>query len=134
MVAEISSWHEVGYSIGLTIAAIASAYSAWHSKKAKDTGDVINDAVNHRHLKANDKGELPPKLYDAVLHLHERTDNIDEKADEILLWKRSYDGGPLDAGSKVVEFVKSVDALKDRMDRLHGECKKGTDDGRTGDN
>ena len=124
MIAEIEQWHEVGYAVGLSVAAAFSAYSAWHSKQAKSIGDQINDAVNHRHLKDKDEnGNMPPKLYDAVLHLHRRSDQIDQKADELLEWKRTYDGGDLDSGEKVARFVESVTALKEHVDKLTKNCE-----------
>ena len=126
--AEHSSWHALGYSVGLAIAALASAYSAWHSKKASRTGETINDAVNHRHEKA---GPHAPKLYDAVIalhetaeHLHKKTDTIDAKADRLVKWQEGYLGGPLDHGDKVVAFVESVDDLKTQVQKLEHHCKK----------
>ncbi len=116
----VSTIHEIGFTIGYGLIAALGAYTAYHAKKAKDSGDQINDAVNHRHEKA---GPDAPKLYDAVIHLHERTDHIDEKADELIQWKRGYDGGPLDHGEKVLDFVESVQDLKSKVDYLHSKCK-----------
>ena len=127
---EISSLHEVGYTIGIAIVTAVSAYSAYQSSQAKSVGEQINDAVNNRHEKA---GPNAPKLYDAVIHLHERTDHIDKKADELLEWKRTYDEGPLSNGPKVIAFVESVHELKDQVDDLSKSWQEteqeGDDDG-----
>ena len=122
MLSEIDFIHHIEVIIGLTGAILASAYSAYHSKKARNNTDTINDAVNHRHQRTDKHGNLPPKLYDAVLHLHEKTDSINEKTDEILIWKKGYDGGPLDAGHKVEAFVDKVDKITEKLNKLDTRC------------
>lgn len=121
----VSAIHEIGLGIGYALIAALGAYTAYNAKKAKESGDQINDAVNHRHIKA---GPDAPKLYDAVIHLHERTNHIDMKADELIEWKRGYDGGPLAHGEKVLDFVKSVNDLKSQVDYLNekyqGDCDR----------
>ncbi len=139
MLSEIESgWLQgVGYSIGLGLAAFASAYSAYNSKRARQSTDTINDAVNHRRLRADKDGKVPPKLYDAVLHLHEKTDNLHQKADklnkktdEIITWKSGYEGTPLDSGEKVSGFVDKVNKITDRLETLEQRkiCPSGCSD------
>ena len=115
----VNTLHEIGFTIGYVIVAALGAYSAYHAKKAKESSDQINDAVNHRHDKA---GPHAPKLYDAVIGLHERANTIDDKADELLEWKRGYAGGRLDTGDKVKDFVESVDELKEQVTDLCERC------------
>jgi len=117
---EISTLHEIGYTVGYIVTAAIGTYTAWTAKKAKENSEQINDAVNHRHEKA---GPNAPKLYDAIISLHEHGERMDKKADELLEWKRTYDGGPLDTGHKVIEFVDSVKALKENVDSLTKHCK-----------
>lgn len=81
---------------GIVVSAMFSYLTHRHARE-------INDAVNHKHDKA---GPGAAKLYDLMWENH-------QKADELIQWKRSYDGGPLDHGAKVVEFVETTtDRLK----------------------
>lgn len=86
--------------IGVVFTAIISMMNGAASKKLKKIMNEINDAVNHRHDK---KGPDAPKLYDLIWENH-------EKADELIQWKRSYDGGPLDNGIKVMEFFEETNS------------------------
>ena len=72
------------------LGALLAALAKKHAKQA-------NDAVNRRHLTGT------PRIYDMVLDLH-------QKGEELLRWKRTYDGGPLDSGLKVKAFVERVDS------------------------
>jgi len=78
----------------------------------------INDAVNHRHERSPDA----LKLYDLALENHSSTNRLQHQANELIEWKRSYEGGPLDTGSKVGNFVEIVeehmDETKERLDKL----------------
>lgn len=103
------------YACGLIITALLSGIAAWVSHKMSRSVEQVNDAVNHRHTKG---GPGAPKLYDAILHLHEKTDRVEGKADELIEWKRGYDGGPLDTGMKVCDFVDHVNELKAKIDSL----------------
>ena len=115
---------QLAYLIGLGIASLFSGVAAYLSKQANKGVNSVNDAVNHRHLRADKDGNTPPKLYDAILHLHEKTDQIDNKADEILLWKRGYDGGPLDNGTKVERFIEGYKHLAEEVRQLRFRCNK----------
>ena len=94
----------VGF-FGVVVTALLSYLTHRHTRE-------INDAVNHRHEK---RGADAPKLYDMMWENH-------QKADELIQWKRSYDGGPLDHGCKVVEFVEEtehrLDAAESRIESL----------------
>lgn len=103
------------YAVGLLLTTILSGVAAWISNRMRAAVDEVNDAVNHRHKKA---GEGAPKLYDAILHLHEKTDTVSEKTDELISWKRGYDGGSLDSGRKVEDFVGKVEQLNKQLEDL----------------
>ena len=92
----------LAYAFGLTITAVLSGVSAYLVKQSHKSIEDVNDAVNHRHT----RGENAPKLYDAVLHLHERTDKLDGKCDELIEWKRSYDKSPWNSGDKVLDYIE----------------------------
>ena len=81
------------------IGAIAASMAAVWAAKAKREASQANDAVNHRHAVGT------PRLYDLALRNDERTD-------ELIEWKRGYDGGPLDDGQKVEQFVDEFERLK----------------------
>jgi hypothetical protein len=87
------------------IALVGVAVSAWVAVTSKRVLNEVNDAVNHRHEK---RGDGAPKMYDLLWETHEKTD-------ELIEWKRTYDGGPLSTGLKVVNFVSAVN---DRLERL----------------
>lgn len=116
----VNTLHEIGFTIGYVFIAAMGAYTAYQAKKAKDSGAAIEDSVNHRHLQP----QGTPRLYDAIIELHQHSHRMDEKTDELLEWKRTYDGGPLDGGAKVTAFVESVDELKLQVQKLEHHCKK----------
>ena len=89
--------------IGLAGISVNAVFSYLSSARAKE----INDAVNHRHEK---RGADAPKLYDLAWENH-------RKVDELVEWKRTYQGGPLDDGNKVVEFV---DRTERRLSTIEG--------------
>lgn len=71
------------------LGAFFAALAKKHSKQA-------NEAVNQAHTMGT------PRIYDMVFELH-------AQGRELIAWKRSYDGGPLDNGVKVKAFVERVD-------------------------
>ena len=87
-----------------------------NEKRNSRVVEEINDAVNHRHLRADSSGNVPMKLYDLIWETH-------KKGDELIEWKRSYDHGPLDNGVKVHEFVQRVDKMHDTVEALVEQCK-----------
>ena len=93
--------HVIVSLIGLIGVITTSIFGYLTHKHARE----INDAVNHRHEK---RGEGAPKMYDLVWENH-------QKADELLDWKRSYEGGPLDHGAKVKDFV---DGVHERLEKI----------------
>lgn len=100
---------------GVLITAGVSLLTAILQHRTKKDVAEINDAVNHRHEKRGD-GAL--KLYDLVWENH-------QKADELIDWKRSYEGGPMDNGAKVVEFVETI---TERIEKLENgeQCNHST--------
>ena len=108
----------VGYAVGIALAAALSGVGAWFTRRAMKSIEDVNDAVNHRHVK---KGEGALKLYDLVWENH-------CKATELIEWKRGYDGGPLDNGTKVETFVtnssKALDDLACEVKSLKKVCPK----------
>jgi len=113
-----------------TLGAIGSAVTAWLQYKAhkrlkpmdqaqrniEELTKVlteVNDAVNHKHEK---RGPDAMKMYDLVWETH-------EKVDEVIQWKRSYDGGPLDMGHKVVNFVDRMEESCKKIEELEIVCK-----------
>ena len=97
------STHIIVSLIGLAGVSVTAVFSYLSSSRAKE----INDAVNHRHEK---RGADAPKLYDLAWENH-------RKVDELIEWKRTYQGGPLDDGNKVVDFVESTER---RLSKLEG--------------
>lgn len=83
---------------GVIVTAILSYINNIRSKNSKKIIDEINDAVNRRHEK---RGPSAPKLYDLIWENH-------QKADELIQWKRGYDGGPLDNGQKAEDFYQET--------------------------
>jgi hypothetical protein len=88
--------------LGVMTTAILSLLTAYFQWKAKKDISEVNDAVNHRHDKA---GEGALKLYDLVWENHKRSN-------ELIEWKRGYDEGPLDDGTKVHDFVQDIAAFR----------------------
>ena len=82
-----------------------------NEKRNSRVVEEINDAVNHRHLRADSSGNVPLKMYDLIWETHQR-------GDELIEWKRSYDHGPLDNGQKVHEFVQKVDKMQQSIDGI----------------
>ena len=93
-------------AVGSSVAMILSAQGKKHAKEASVQSAEANDAVNHRHRHGT------PRLYDLALENRDRTK-------ELLAWKQSYDGGQLDNGSKVEQFMKEFDEMKHSM-----QCKR----------
>jgi hypothetical protein len=73
--------------------------SAIFAKRASMQAAEANDAVNHRHADGS------PRLYDLAIR-------NDQRLDELLEWKRGYDGGPLDTGQKVTDFMAEFEKLR----------------------
>lgn len=104
---------------------------AYWTYKGKLLTSKVNDAVNNVHPTA-------PRLADRVMNIHETMHtvsqhlaSIDEKLGEVLIWKRGYEGGPLDNGQKVVQFVTETQAdlqvIKDMLSTAqYGDRKSGT--------
>ena len=101
--------------LGVLTTAILSLLTAYFQWKAKKDIADVNDAVNHRHVKAGD-GAL--KLYDLVWENHQR-------ANELIEWKRGYDGGSFSEPSKVEKFVREASDFQqhttDELQRLHNK-------------
>lgn len=124
---------EVKEMIQIALSALISligAATAWIALRAKKAAEEANDAVNHRHKKVAAKGvevsEVAPplKLYDLAWENH-------QKVDELIQWKRGYDGGPLDSGTKVEEFVEKTNsrlqAVESNIKHIRGSvehCKE----------
>ena len=121
----VEYWINLAYLTGLAGTMFLSAIAAWVVKQMRGSIDDINDAVNHRHR----RGQDAPKLYDAVLHLHERVNVVNDKAEELVEWKRGYEGGPLDNGTKVDEFFaktnQSLTELHGAVERINKSCPEG---------
>jgi len=112
--------------LGIVVTAFLSYLTHRHTRE-------INDAVNHRH----ERGPDALKLYDLALDNHATTRVLEQQnkalakqGNELIEWKRSYENGPLDTGSKVGEFVELVEdhmtETKERLDRLEGGTTSGT--------
>lgn len=98
----------VGMILGLLAAAFWSFMSHRQSRQ-------VNDSVNHRHETGT------PRIYDLMISVNKTTERTEARVDELIEWKRTYDGGPLADGLKVREFV-------DQMQRLKMSCDQcGTD-------
>ena len=86
---------------------LLAGLGAWFAAMAKRHSKQANEAVNQVHQ------QNTPRIYDLVLDLH-------AQGDELVAWKRTYDGGPLDSGPKVVAFVNRVDTeLRDIRCDVH---------------
>lgn len=83
------------------IAAIVSAAGAYWAQQARNESRAANSAVNR-----NDKDS--PRIYDLML--------------ELIAWKRGYDGGPLDTGSKVDKFVGETNTRLEAIEKLCDQC------------
>ena len=91
---DLETIYHIGAYIGIAASAVYSFLSHRNAKQA-------NDAVNHRHRTGT------PRLYDLMIR-------TDERVDELIEWKKSYEGGPLDSGKKVCEFVEGVERMKEK--------------------
>jgi len=97
--------------IGVFVSAVFSYLCHRHARE-------INDAVNHRHIKTGDPNA--PKLFDLVWENH-------QKADELIQWKRSYDGGPLDTGAKASQWVTDISQqIADIKEQIDCNCPGGS--------
>jgi hypothetical protein len=92
----------VGVTLCILISTVWSFLSARRSKVAASQATQANDAVNHRHINQT------PRLYDVVL-------KTDKQVDELVNWKRTYDGGPLDSGQKVIDFMDTFLELRSHV-------------------
>lgn len=101
------STHIIVSMIGFLGIVVTAMFGYLNHRHARE----INDAVNHRHDKV---GPGAPKLYDLMWENH-------QKADELIQWKRSYDGGPLDHGAKAVEFVVTT---TERLESIEGDIMR----------
>jgi hypothetical protein len=101
-------------TLGLVGVIITAVFSYANSITAKDSRRIIeeiNDAVNHRHDK---KGPDAPKLYDLIWENH-------KKSDELIQWKRSYDDGPMEDGTKATVFFIET---QNRLDKIESTIEK----------
>ena len=94
------------------ITAIGSGVSAYIAYLAKKHAQETNDAVNHRHQNGT------PRVYDMLLDVFNHVGDIREKVGELHVWQKSYQGGPLDTGAKVIEFVNETE---ERFTKIHGK-------------
>lgn len=74
--------------------------SIGYARLANREATAANQAVNGR-------GPGEPVIYDMVFDTYKKVTHMEG-------WKDSYEGGPLDSGPKVVQFV-------DKVDVMHGE-------------
>jgi len=118
MIAITDTLHLIIAALGTLLAAVAAIIGALAKKHAaeaqvqatlaNDQATQANDAVNHRHETGT------PRLYDLALENR-------QSVNELIDWKRGYDGGPLDDGQKVQRFweewhehKKKLEAIADR--------------------
>ena len=90
--------------IGL-LAALVAAVSIVIRRAVGKVGegvDSVNASVNNRK-----NGE--PGLYEMMAHVYQSVDHVRDRVEELVSWKRTYDGGPLDNGAKAEDFVRTVD-------------------------
>ena len=96
-----------------TFSMIGTAVSAFVTLKSRKVLYDVNDAVNHRHEK---KGVGALKMYDLLWETHARSN-------ELIEWKRSYDDGPLDNGSKVHDFMAGLESRLQKIeDKIECDC------------
>ena len=67
------------------------------AQTARKTND-INDAVNNRHLRKDEDGKMPPKLYDLAI-----SNNL--KIGEIVEWKTVTTNRRFQIPKKLINFV-----------------------------
>ena len=84
------------------LTACLAGLGAYFAGRARNEAKNANRAVNNT-------GGSQPRIYDMIFDLH-------DSSKELVEWKRSYEGGPLDSGPKVVEFVSRVDRDLGKMD------------------
>lgn len=101
------------------IAALLAGIGAYFSGRARREAQQANKAVNNAQ-----NGQ--PRIYDMIFELH-------AQGRELIDWKRTYDGGPLDSGPKVTAFVERVDGELETIRRdvheIRTNCKQCSDDG-----
>jgi hypothetical protein len=81
----------------------------------------INDAVNHRHQRADENGKAPLKLYDLAIENHQKIERTEQKLDGLVEWKESYCDSPLNTGKGVDEFLKQFAELQLKVEQ--STCK-----------
>lgn len=105
---------------GVVITSVVGSISAFYTSRMRKDVDSVNDAVNHRHLKTGSSDA--PKLYDLAWENH-------VKVSELIEWKRTYDGGPFDSGTKVEEYVKqnneAIKEIKEDVRKIKENCPEG---------
>lgn len=119
------------YLCGLLATAILSGIAAYISHRMNKSVDEVNDAVNHRHAKG---GPGAPKLYDAMLHLHEKLDSVDAKTESLMEWKIGYQSSinPFKDADGIREYVQVTEAhfkeIEDKSEQRHNTALKALND------
>ena len=102
------------------IAAFLAGVGAWAAGRARHEAKAANKAVNNVDRPSNQ-----PRIYDMVFDLH-------AQGKELIEWKRTYDGGPLDDGKKVTAFVERVDgelaSIKNDVHEIRANCAQCQDE------
>ena len=80
------------------------------AQTARKTND-INDAVNNRHLRKDEDGKMPPKLYDLAI-----SNNL--KIEEIVEWKNGYDESPFGNTEEINKFCDRLDGIEDNQKKI----------------
>jgi hypothetical protein len=100
------------------IAAFLAGVGAWFAGRARTEAKQANKAVNNA-------AHGQPRIYDMIFDLH-------TASKELIAWKHSYDGGPLDNGAKVKEFVDRIDSelteIRDDVKLIRTNCKQCQDE------
>ena len=91
--------------VAAVMASVSAILSARGGKHAKEANDAVITGT--------------PRIYDLVLENH-------ATGKEMIEWKRGYEGGPLDSGTKVENFMTEFEELKDSLRCKHPEppCEK----------
>lgn len=111
----------------LVIACLNNYHTRKYGKHAKNTDEAVNQTApgEPRLYKLAFEGkELALENKESSLENNKKLQEVKGELDEVVAWKEGYDGGPLDKGDKVVDFVKEYKKDREEIKKSLEEIKK----------
>ena len=86
-------------------------YNSFTQRRIERNTNEVNEAVNMRHLKADENGNVPKRLYDLVIENHGRIEDLSD-------WKDGFDGSKLGNAHEVNRLCERLDLIEKKQDTL----------------